>query len=443
VRVLRGIGRLAACRRGGGQGELHAVDEAALAWEDGRIAWAGAEADLPDGLDEAASFDAGGRLVVPGLVDAHTHLAFGGWRADEFERRLRGATYREIAEEGGGIASTVRATRAASASELADRCRGFLSAMARLGVTTVEAKSGYGLRLEDELKQLRVYRSLAGDVDLPRVVPTFLGAHAVPPGWDRPREAYVDAVAEEWVPAVAGEGLARHCDVFVEEGAFTPGEARRVLEAGRAHGLVPKLHADQLSDGGGAELAAALDAASADHLEHVSDAGIRALAEAGVVGVVLPLAGLYLGQASAPARAMADAGVPVAVATDFNPGTAPSYHLPLAMTLACVRGRLTPSEALKGATLLAARAVGEEDRAGSIEPGKRADFAVVDAADPTQWLYHHRPNACVATVGGGKVLWDDPEAGVFGGAAPAPILDRAEPDAGRRGPTAGRGEGPA
>ncbi len=440
MRVLRGIGRLATCRPGGGQGELHAVDDAALAWEDGRIAWAGAEADLPDGLDEASSFDAGGRLVVPGLVDAHTHLAFGGWRADEFELRLRGASYREIAEEGGGIAATVRATRAASAAELEERCRDFLRAMARLGITTVEAKSGYGLRLEDELKQLRVYRRLAGGVDLPRVVPTFLGAHAVPPGWDRPREAYVEAVADEWVPAVAGEGLARYCDAFVEEGAFTADDARRVLEAGRAHGLAPKLHADQLSDGGGAELAAGLGAASADHLEHVSEKGIRALAEAGVVAVLLPLAGLYLGQDPAPARKLVEAGVDVAVATDFNPGTAPSYHLPLALTLACVRGRLTPSEALKGATLVAARAVGEEERAGSIEPGKRADFAVVDAGDPTQWLYHHRPNACVATVGGGEVLWADPQAGVFGSAG---AVTRGGDDAGRPGPPAGRGEAPA
>lgn len=421
MRVLRGIGRLATCRAGGGQGELHAVDDAALAWEDGEIAWAGPEADLPAELaDGASSGDAGGRLVVPGLVDAHTHLAFGGWRAGEFERRLAGESYREIAEEGGGIAATVRATRAASPAELRERCRGFLGAMARLGVTTVEAKSGYGLRLEDELKQLRVYRRLAAGDRGPRVVPTFLGAHTVPPDWDRPREAYVEAVAEEWVPAVAEEGLARFCDAFVEEGAFTAAEARRVLEAGRARGLAPKLHADQLSDGGGAVLAAGIGAASADHLEHVTDDGIRALARAGVVAVLLPLAGLYLGQDPAPARKMVDAGVAVAVATDFNPGTAPSYHLPLALTLACVRGRLTPPEALKGATLFAARAVGEEERAGSIGPGKRADFAVVDAEDVTHWLYHHRPNACVATVAGGEVLWDDPEAGVFGpGEAPA------------------------
>ncbi len=406
--ALRNIGLLATCAAEGGQGEIHAVPEAALAWDDdGRITWAGPQAKMPRRLAAWKSdddLDAAGRLVVPGLVDCHTHLAFGGWRADEFVRRARGETYADIARAGGGILATVRATRETSEDELVERAAGFLERMLALGVTTVEAKSGYGLDLHQEIKLLRVYRRLAERVPQ-ALVPTLLAAHAVPPEYAGDREGYVWLVCEEIVPAAAEEGLARFCDVFVEEGAFTPADARRVLEAGRKHGMAPRLHVDQLRDGGGAELAAELDAVSADHLEHVSPAGIRALAAASTVGVALPLASLYLGAPPAPARRMVRDGVAVAVATDFNPGSAPSYDLPLAMTLACVQGGLTPAEALKGATLIAARACGEEERAGSLEKGKAADFAILDAPDVETWLYHHRPNACVATVIGGRVAW--------------------------------------
>ncbi|MDP2529079.1 MAG: imidazolonepropionase [Candidatus Palauibacterales bacterium] len=406
--ALRNIGLLATCAAEGGQGEIHAVPEAALAWDDdGRVTWAGPQAKMPRRLAAWKSeddLDAGGRLVVPGLVDCHTHLAFGGWRADEFVRRARGESYADIARAGGGILATVRATRETSEDELVERAAGFLERMLALGVTTVEAKSGYGLDLHQEIKLLRVYRRLAERVPQ-ALVPTLLAAHAVPPEYAGDREGYVWLVCEEIVPAAAEEGLARFCDVFVEEGAFTPADARRVLEAGRKHGMAPRLHVDQLRDGGGAELAAELGAVSADHLEHVSPAGIRALAAASTVGVALPLASLYLGAPPAPARRMVRDGVAVAVATDFNPGSAPSYHLPLAMTLACVQGGLTPAEALKGATLIAARACGEEERAGSLEKGKAADFAILDAPDVETWLYHHRPNACVATVIGGRVTW--------------------------------------
>lgn len=406
--VLRDIGRLVTCVPDGEGDPLGAVEDAALAWRDGRVAWAGPARALPEAWAADESRSAGGAMVVPGLVDAHTHLAFGGWRADEFERRLLGESYGDIAASGGGIAATVRATRAASEEELARRARGFLRRMARLGVTTVEAKSGYGLSLEEERKQLRVYRRLAEEGPL-RIVPTFLAAHALPPEFEGERGAFVDEVVERWIPAVAEEGLARFCDAFVEDGAFTGAEARRVLEAGREHGLRPKLHVDQLSEGGGAALAAALGAVSADHLEHVSDPGIAALAESGTVAVLLPLAGLYLDQPPPPARTLVEAGVPVAVATDFNPGTAPSYHLPLALTLACVRDGLTPAEALRGATVHAARALGLEDEVGTLEAGRAADFAVVDAPDPRQWLYHHRPNACLATVAGGRPVWSAPD----------------------------------
>jgi imidazolonepropionase len=401
--VLRNIGDLATCRAEGGQAEIHAVSEAALAWRDGELLWLGPEANLPFEYGADESFDAGGRLVVPGLIDCHTHLAFAGWRAGEFEQRILGRSYLEIAEAGGGILSTVRATRAASQEDLYERSRLFLDEMLALGVTTVECKSGYGLSVDDELKQLAVYRQLAEDGPA-RIVPTLLAAHVVPPEYREDREGYVDLVVELIIPAAAEEGLARCCDVFLEQSAFTREEARRILEAGNDAGLLGKLHADQLTDGGGARLAAEVGAVSADHLECISEEGIQAVADAGVVAVSLPIATLYLDQDPMPARRLIDAGAAVAVATDFNPGSAPSYHLPFAMTLACNLQRMTPAEVLKGATIHAARAIGLEDRVGSLEPGKAADFAVINAPDVDHWLYHLRPNACVATVIGGEVV---------------------------------------
>ncbi|MCU0620820.1 MAG: imidazolonepropionase [Gemmatimonadales bacterium] len=404
MRVLSNIRQLATCRAVGGQGEIHAIPDAALVWQDDTILWMGPERELPDVHETAEREDAGGRLVVPGLVDCHTHLAFGGWRADEFERRLRGESYLDIARAGGGIAATVRATRAATEDELVQRARVVLQEMRALGVTTVECKSGYGLDAESERKLLQVYRRLRREQSS-RLVATFLGAHVVPPEFRERREAYVDWLVREMIPAVAAERLATACDVFVEESAFSLAEARAILGAARAHGLARKVHADQLSDGGGAALAAEVGALSADHLEHVSDAGIAAMAAAGTVAVSLPLASLYLQQPPMPARRFIEAGVPVAVATDFNPGSAPSYHLPMAMTLACTLQRMTPAEVLKGATIYAARAIGMESAIGSIEPGKRADLAVIDAPDVNHWLYHLRPNACVMTVVDGVTRW--------------------------------------
>ena len=404
MRVLRNIGALATCRDEGGQGDIHVIERAAIVWQDDTILWAGLEEELPLVHETAESEDCRGRLVVPGLVDCHTHLAFGGWRAGEFERRLRGESYLDIAQSGGGIAATVRATRAASEEELVSRGRMSLAEMRSLGVTTVECKSGYGLDEASERKLLHVYRRLRHEQPT-RLVVTFLGAHVVPPEYRDRRDEYVRWLVDEMIPAVARERLAECCDVFVERSAFTLDEARCILEAGRRHGLRAKLHADQLSDGGGAALAAAVDALSADHLEHASEAGIAAMAAAGTVAVSLPFATLYLREPPMPARAFIDAGVPVAVATDFNPGSAPSYHLPMAMTLACTMQRMTPAEVLKGATIYAARAIGMDREVGSIEAGKRADFAVIDAPDVTHWLYHLRPNACVHTVVDGLTRW--------------------------------------
>jgi imidazolonepropionase len=404
MKVLEHIGQLATCRAGGGQGDIHAIADGAVAWQGETIRWVGPRAELPAEFARAERIDAGGGVVIPGLVDCHTHLAFGGWRAEEFVQRLQGRSYLEIAAAGGGIARTMRLTREAGRDELAARATAFLARMLELGVTTVECKSGYGLDRANEVKLLEVYRALGAAQPL-RLVPTFLGAHVVPPEFRDDRAGYLSLLVDELLPYVGRERLAAFCDVFVERSAFSPDEARQVLRAGRRAGLGSKLHADQLSAGGGAELAAELGAVSADHLECASDAGIAAMARAGVVAVTLPLASLYLGQPPAPARRWIDAGVAVAVATDFNPGSAPSFHLPFALTLACTLQRMTPAEALKGATIIAARAVGLEDRVGSLEPGKQADLAVLDAPDVTHWLYHLQPNACRRTIVGGETRW--------------------------------------
>jgi len=407
LKLLHNIAQLATCRAEGGQGDIHAIPHAAMVWNDGLVLWVGPAEELPEQYQRAERVDAGGRLVVPGLVDCHTHLAFGGWRADEFEQRILGRSYLDIARDGGGIVSTVRQTREATERQLTDRASRFLQEMLALGVTTVECKSGYGLTLDSELKLLRVYGRLAAEQPV-RVVPTFLGAHIVPPEFRHNRKAYVKLLVESMIPAVAQEKLARCCDVFVEESAFSVDEARRILSAGLDAGLAARLHADQLSSGGGAELAAELGALSADHLEHISDRGIAAMASAGVVAVSLPIASLYLGQPPMPARRLIDARVRVAVATDFNPGSAPSYHLPLALTLACTLQKMSPAEALKGATSYAAGALGFQGSVGSLEVGKAADFALIDAPDVNHWIYHFRPNACVMTVIGGITRWSSP-----------------------------------
>ena len=402
--LLTDIAALAVCPSEGGQGAIGLVEDAALAWEGDTVRWAGRASDVPVDYAGWGQESAGGRLVIPGLVDCHTHLAFGGDRAEQLVERLRGTPYLEIARRGGGILNTVRHTRAASEDALAERARGVLRRMLRRGVTTVEAKSGYGLSLEDELKTLRVYRRLA-DEGPQRIVPTLLGAHAVPPEYRDDRAGYLRLLTDEVIPAAGAGGLARFCDVFVEDTAFSPDEARAVFAAGRAHGLTPKLHADQLTDTGGAALAAEVSAASADHLECASDDGIAAMAAAGVVAVSLPVATLVLDQDPMPARRFIEADVPVAVATDYNPGSAPVASLPLALWLACTRQRMTPAEALKGATVYAARALQMDADVGSLEPGKRADFVVLDAPSVDAWLYDWCEDAPVRVVIGGETAW--------------------------------------
>jgi imidazolonepropionase len=397
VTVLRNISQLATCPADAVQQDAGLINDAALVFEDNRIVWVGPEQQLPASYSEHESIDCGQRLVIPGLIDCHTHLCFGGWRGNEFEMRLQGRSYQEIATAGGGIRSTVAATRSASAQELSDKALQALRGMLDLGVTTVECKSGYGLELSAELKQLQVYHQLNAQQPV-ELVATFLGAHMVPDEYQHRREDYIRLLCDELIPAVSDQGLALFCDVFVEQGAFSLVEAREILDTARQAGLGLKVHADQLSAGGGAQLAAELAAVSAEHLEYADEEGIAALASAGTVAVSLPLASMYLREAYLPARKMLQAGVRVAVATDFNPGSAPSYHLPLAMTLACLNQQMTPQEVLMGATTIAARAIAAEHRVGSLIPGYEADIAIMDTPSLNQWLYHFRANACCAVV---------------------------------------------
>ena len=363
-----------------------AIEDAAILIKDGRIAWVGPRADLP--VHKAVQTDRlGGRWVTPGLIDCHTHLVFGGDRSGEFERRLEGATYEEIARAGGGIVSSVKATREASEDELyASTCKR-LEGLKATGVTTVEIKSGYGLDHDSELKMLRVARRIGREAGV-RVRTSYLGLHAVPPEHKSDRAAYVDKAVDEILPAAHAEGLVDAVDAYCEPIAFTTDEVARLFDKAEALGLPVKLHADQLSDGGGAALAARYHALSADHIEYTTEPGVKAMAEAGVVAVLLPGAFLMLRETKAPPVALLrQHGVRMAVATDCNPGTSPVASMTAALNLACVQFRLTPEEALAGATRHAARALGLQDEVGTIEPGKAADLAVWDISRPAELCY--------------------------------------------------------
>jgi imidazolonepropionase len=358
--------------------------------------------------------DAAGALLTPGLVDAHTHLVFAGTRERELRKRQAGESYLDILASGGGILSTVERTRAASEDELLVQARGRLRAMLEHGVTTAEAKSGYGLDPVTELRMLSVIRALRdeGQVDL---VPTFLGAHAVPRelrGRPEAAEAYVASVVEEQLPLVAQQGIARFCDVFCERGVFDVHQSRRILEAGARLGLRPRLHADEIADSGGAALGADIGAASADHLAAVSEDGIRALATAAergvpVVATLLPATTLYLmSDDYAPARRLIEAGIPVALGSDLNPGTSPTLSLTLVMSLACLKLRMTPAEALVATTINAAQALGMDDEVGSLEPGRRADVVVWDVPDIEQLPYWLGARLARTVVRAGRVAYD-------------------------------------
>ena len=403
--IVKNIGMLATpegktARRGAEQGQIRILRDAYVLLRDGLVAEVGTgEKEVFD----AQVIDAGGKLVTPGLVDAHTHLVFGGWRQNELGLKLHGATYLDILAMGGGILSTVNATRAATEDQLVEKARAALDEMLSLGVTTVEAKSGYGLDLDNELKQLRAVRRLNAEhpIDL---VSTFLGAHAVPKEYKEDRESYIRLLCDEVIPAVAREGLAEFCDVFCETGVFSAAESRVILEAGKRYGLVPKIHADEIDPIGGSQLTAEVGAISAEHLIVCPPEGIAAMAEGGTVACLLPATSFYLGSTFASARAMIEAGVPVAMASDFNPGSCPSLNLQLVMNLGCLKYRLTPEEVLTAVTLNGAAAICRADTVGSLEPGKQGDLVIWDAEDLNYICYRMGSNLVKAVVKKGHLL---------------------------------------
>ena len=355
---------------------------------------------------KAVKFDARHLVVLPGFVDSHTHLVFPASRADEYEQRIAGATYEQVARRGGGILSTVKKLRRASPADLLAQARGWLSEFAVHGTTTVEAKSGYGLDLKSEIKILEVIRRLNREGPL-ELVPTFLGAHVVPREYKRKPDAYVELLVRRMIPTVASRGLAEFCDVFVERGAFTPAQARLILTAARVCGMEPRLHAEQLARTGGARLAAELHAASVDHLEHVNASDIRGLACSNTICTLLPGAVLHLGKATyAPARALIDAGAAIALATDFNPGTSPTVSMPMVLSLACTQMRMTPAEAITAATVNAAHALGRADRLGTLESGRQADLAAFALCDYREIPYYFGVNLCRLTLKRGQVIYD-------------------------------------
>ncbi|KAI3594742.1 Imidazolonepropionase [Cupriavidus sp. U2] len=381
-----------------------AVRDGALVIEQGRIAWLGALADLPDSYRHLDRHDAGGAWITPGLIDCHTHLVYGGQRADEFAMRLAGASYEDIARAGGGIVSTVRATREADEATLFAQAAVRLEALLAEGVTTIEIKSGYGLSLDAERKQLRVARRL-GEAYGVTVYTTFLGAHALPPEYAGRADDYIDLVCHTMLPALAEEKLVDAVDAFCEGIGFSPDQTAHVFAAAARHGLPVKLHAEQLSNLGGAALAARHKALSADHLEHLDEAGVMAMAESGTVAVLLPGAYYFLRDTHLPPLALLrQHGVPIAISTDHNPGTAPTTSLLLMMNMACTLFRMTVPEALAGVTTHAARALGAADRHGRLAPGRAADFALWRVASPAELAYWFGRNPCAGVVRQGKVF---------------------------------------
>jgi imidazolonepropionase len=393
--------------RGTDQRQVNRIRDAEVLCREGQIAFVGTPEErrrLFGDLSDAERLDGRRGTLIPGFVDPHTHLPWAGSREEELVARLAGKTYQEIAAAGGGILSTVRSTRNAEEDELTGNVRRRMDQMLAWGTTTAEAKSGYGLSLDDELKQLRAIRAASEShpVDL---VPTLLAAHEVPPEWRHDRGRYVDLICEEIIPAAADQGLARFCDVFCEDGVFTAEESRRVLTAGVRHGLAPRLHADEFVDSGGAELAAELGALSADHLMAVSPAGIEALAGSGVAAVLLPGTSFFLMKHKyAPARRLVEAGIPVALATDCNPGSCHTESMPMVFVLAVFELGLTIEESLTAATLNAACCLGLGSEIGSVEPGKRADLVLLDAPNLLHLAYHFGINPVAAVVKGGRVV---------------------------------------
>ena len=387
-------------RKGKEQGEVRSLVDAAVGVKDGLIAYVGAKSKAPEAVQ---TIDAGGRLVTPGLVDAHTHLVFGGWRHHELDLKLKGVPYLDILKNGGGILSTVRATKAAKETELLEKAIRFADEMLSIGVTTAEAKSGYGLDTETELKQLRVAKKMEDKTRLD-IVSTFLGAHALPQEFKENREEFIRIVCEEMLPAVKEENLAEFCDIFCETGVFTPEETEVVLGAAKELGFGLKAHVDEVDSLGGAQVAAKLGATTCDHLIASDADAIKAMSKAGVIGVLLPATSFYLDKPYAPAKDMLKAGMAVAVASDFNPGSSPSLNLQLAMNLACLKYRLTPEETITAVTLNAAAAVGRAETVGSLEVGKKADIVIWETDALSYLFYRFGSNLVHTVLKNGKIV---------------------------------------
>jgi imidazolonepropionase len=403
--TLRGRGP----RRGNALSRLGIIKDGALLVRDGVIAEVGTRAvieALPEAKD-ADKLDVGGRVVLPGFVDSHTHLIHAASRAEEYELKIAGASYEEIARKGGGILNSVKKLRAATSEALKQRAHDALKQFAEYGTTTIEAKSGYGLDVANELKILGLYRELSAEQPL-EIASTFLGAHAVPPeyrGKVGGAEKYISLLLEKLIPEVAREKLAEFCDVFCDRGAFTRKQSKRILENGKRYGLSPRLHAEQLTRTGATQLAVQLGAASCDHLEQVNRADIRALAKSNTVATLLPGCDFHLGlKRYAPARQLIEAGAIVALATDYNPGTSPTVSMPMILSLACSQLRMTPAEAITAATINAAYALRRDKRIGSLEVGKQADVAVFEVADYREIPYSFGVNTCWKTLKRGEVI---------------------------------------
>ena len=391
--LIKNIGMLAtatgsAAKAGNEQGEITILKDAWVTVNDGNIAAVGT-GEVAVEADKV--IDAKGQLVTAGLVDAHTHLVFGGWRADELALKLH------------GVLSTVRSTRAASEDELCEKTAAVLDEMLSLGTTTCEAKSGYGLNMETELKQLNVVKRLNESQPV-ELVSTFMAAHAVPQEYKENREEYIRQIIEEMIPYVAEHKLAKYCDIFCETGVFTPEESRKILLAARQYGLEPKIHADEIDPIGGSQLAGEISAVSAEHLIVCPPEGIESMAKGGTIACLLPATSFYLGATFAPAKDMIAAGVPVAVASDFNPGSTPNLNLQLAMNIACFKYRLTPEQVLTAATLNAAAAIGCADKVGTIEVGKQADLLIWNAPSLNYIFYRYGNNLVDTVIKKGEVV---------------------------------------
>jgi len=388
---------------------LGIIPNGAIAIKDEKIAWVGESNQIPDEFFTSKNgtvIDATGKVVMPGLIDSHTHLIFAGSREYEFELRIKGRSYLEILEMGGGILSTVETTRKASFQELYTLGEKRLNRMLSKGITTVEAKSGYGLTVHDELKILEVMKALDKSHPID-IVPTFLGAHNIPKEYRNNREQYIELILKEMIPKVAEKGLAEFCDVFCEKEAFSKEESKKILETGKYYGLKAKIHADQLSPTGGAELAAEVGAFSADHLEYVSDRGIEMMAEKGVTAILLPGATFFLSMKKfPPVRKMLEHGVCVALATDLNPGSSMTESLPLIVTMGCTMFRMTPQEVIKAVTINAARSIDREKKIGSLSIGKNADIIILDIPNYKYLPYHFGVDHVEMVIKKGKIVYN-------------------------------------